>query len=114
MPTLFRHSILIALVLSILAVGPAAPASADDSQAAFIDVMHGYLGVAEQYTSLAARPEAAVYFAVEGIVEVYERRGELDKAIGDLEQLLEQHGDNQTVRNIVRFKLRDLKVKEPA
>ncbi|MEM7352531.1 MAG: hypothetical protein AAF657_17155, partial [Acidobacteriota bacterium] len=54
------------------------------------------------------KPETAIFLAIEGIIEVYEERREKAKAIPHLERIVEQNGDNQTVRNIVRFKLRDL------
>ena len=105
------NRIVFALSLSVLCLGIVGtrPATAEPApETAFLDVMRGYLDVAGQYTELASRPEASIYFAIEGIVEVYERRGELDKAVEHLEKMLEDHGENQTVRNLLRFKLRDL------
>ena len=75
---------------------------------AFIDLMNGYLGVAEQYVDLAGRREGVIYFAVEGIVEIYEERGEVRAAIPHLERILERHGDDPQIRALVSFKLRDV------
>ncbi|MEM8934680.1 MAG: tetratricopeptide repeat protein [Acidobacteriota bacterium] len=102
-----RTLILVGLTATLVLIS--APTLADETeQTEFIGVMHGYLQVAEQYTALTTRSDSAVYFAIEGIVEVYERRGELDKAVQHLEKILDAHGENQAIRNLVRFKLRDL------
>ena len=44
----------------------------------------------------------------EGIVEIHEERGEKAKAIPILKTILDKYPDDQAVRNIIRFKLRDL------
>ena len=49
-----------------------------------------------------------VYFAIEGIVEIYEERDEMKGAIPHLEAILDEYPDNLTVRTITRFKLRDI------
>ena len=87
---------------------PAVPAQAEPEEADFINLMTRYLKLAEKFTELASSREAAIYFALEGIVEIHESRGELDQAIVHLEKALEEHGDSVAVRNLVRFKLRDL------
>ncbi|MEM9557725.1 MAG: hypothetical protein AAGC60_25930 [Acidobacteriota bacterium] len=100
-----RASLLSLAVLAMLAVPPSVAAG---DEGAALGMMGDYLTLAERYTELASRPETSVFFAVEGIVEIYEARGELDQAVQHLERLLEKHSTSQTVRNIVRFKLRDL------
>ncbi len=84
-----------------------APAVASEEQD-FLRTIKSYLDISEQFVTLADRKEAALFFAVEGIVEIHEERGEHAKAAPLLEQVLEAYPDNQTVRNIVRFKLRDV------
>ena len=74
----------------------------------FIDTLGSYMDVSEKLVSLAGDPETTIFFAIEGIVEIYERRNELAKVPPYLEKVLEKHPDNKTIRNIVRFKLRDV------
>ncbi|MEM1385292.1 MAG: hypothetical protein AAF713_05985 [Pseudomonadota bacterium] len=85
----------------------AVPATADDEMD-FIEQFQSYMELSEQFLNLANRNDAAVFFAVEGIVEIHEDRGERAKAIPVLKGVLEKYPDNQAVRNIIRFKLRDL------
>ena len=101
---------LVALLWAVLLSMAAPLSSADDAdvQIEFIEIMTGYLDVTERIVALASTQEASVYFAVEGIVEIYEDRGELARAIPHLRKVLEQYPDNRAVRNIVRFKLRDV------
>ena len=96
-----------ALLLANLMPGVYAAEKAND-EARFIEILSGYLDVSERYITLAARKEAAVYFAVEGIVEIYEARQELANAVPHLRNILNQYPDNRTVHNIVRFKLREI------
>ena len=49
-----------------------------------------------------------MYFAIEGIIEIYEARGELRDAGPHLEQILQKYGENRTLRAMIRFKLRDI------
>jgi len=85
----------------------AVPASAQEEEE-FLGLFQGYLDIAEQFVGLANRTDAAVFFAVEGIVEIHEERGEQAKAIPQLKNVLDIYPDNQPVRNIVHFKPRDL------
>lgn len=97
---------LIAAILMSIAL--AAPAAADEQEEDFIEEYQGYLTIAEQYLDLANRKEAAVFFAIEGIVEIHEARGEQAQAIPLLKAFLDEYPEDQTVRNVIRFKLRDL------
>ena len=74
----------------------------------FIDTLGSYMDVSAKLVSLAGDRETTIFFAIEGIVEIYERRNELAKAPAHLEKILKKYPDNQTIRNIVRFKLRDV------
>ena len=74
----------------------------------FIDTLGSYMDVSEKLVSLAGDRETTIFFAIEGIVEIYERRNELAKAPAHLDKILRKYPDNQTIRNIVRFKLRDV------
>lgn len=93
--------------MMVLTATLALPAFAGERED-FIEQVQGYLDISEKYLTLANRKDAAVFFAVEGIVEIHEERGEKAKAIPVLEKILEKYPDNQTVRNIIRFKLRDV------
>lgn len=94
----------------IVAAAFALPAHAAEEEAEFLEKIQGYLDVSEKYVALAKGKENAVFFAVEGIVEIHEERGEQAKSIPMLKKILEKYPENQTVRNIIRFKLRDVYV----
>lgn len=102
-----RIAIVIALMFTTAMAVPAF-AEDDEDHHAFLETVDSYLEISEKFITLADRKEAAVFFAVEGIVEIYEDRGEQANAVPALVKILEQYPDNQTVRNIVRFKLRDV------
>lgn len=74
----------------------------------FIQLMESYLQLSNQMVDSASRNETAIYLAIEGISEIYEQRGEKAKAIPHLLGILEQNPTNRTIRNVARFKLRDL------
>ncbi|MEM1287760.1 MAG: hypothetical protein AAGH60_05370 [Pseudomonadota bacterium] len=73
-----------------------------------LEELMSYLELSEQFVGLADRPEAAVFFAVEGIVEIYEHGDNLPEAISVLENALNLFPNDQAARNIIRFQLRDL------
>ena len=102
----------IALVGLSLSTAPAVLANEDEDyereEATYIELMDSYLEVSERFVNLAASPDASVYFAIEGTFEIYEERGEGRAAIPHLQQILEQYGDNRTIRTLIRFRLRDL------
>ena len=100
-----RLAIAIAILMT---TALAMPAQADDDEREFIETINGYLDISDKYVNLANQKEAAIFFAVEGIVEIHEDRGEQANAVPALRKILDQYPDNQTVRNIVRFKLRDV------
>lgn len=84
------------------------PALANEPNAQFLQTVQDYLTISEKYVALANTQEAALYFAIEGIVEIHEERGELAKAVPHLTRILDQYPANQTVRNLVHLKLRDV------
>lgn len=85
-----------------------APTANANEQEDFLQLMNQYLALSNAVVDTAARPEAAVYIAIEGIFEVYEQRRDAPSAVQHFERMLEQYGDNQTVRNLIRLKLRDI------
>ena len=84
------------------------PGGGEDEARHFIDLMDNYLGLSDRWVSMASQPDTAAYLAIEGIVEVYENRGEKARAIPHLQRLVETSSDNRALRNLARFKLRDL------
>ncbi|RMH22307.1 MAG: hypothetical protein D6696_03725 [Acidobacteria bacterium] len=74
----------------------------------FIKLMDQYLNLSDRFVALAGEPVSAAYLAIEGIVEIYENRGEKARAIPHLQRILERQGDDRAIRTLIRFKLRDL------
>lgn len=74
----------------------------------FINLMHDYLDLGQQWVSMAETPSASAYLAIEGIVEIYEQRGAKPQAIGHLNRLLTGGRTTPVVETLIRFKLRDL------
>lgn len=74
----------------------------------FIDLMDNYLGLSERWVAMASKPDTAVFLAIEGIIEVYEHRGEKAKAIPHLLAIVEKSNNDRALRNVARLKLRDL------
>ena len=85
-----------------------APLTMAQDEERFVSLMTQYLSLAGSLVETAERPEAAVFMAIEGIFEVYEQRRDAPNAVKHFERLLAKHGDNRTVRNLIRFKLRDI------
>ena len=94
------------VIAAAILVAPGASAAGE--QEAFVDLMNQYLALGNAVVDTAERPEAAIFLAIEGIFEVYEQRRDAPNAIQHFERLLREHGENQTVRNLIRFKLRDI------
>ncbi len=99
-------SLLAACVL--LVASTLAPPALAEEQGPFLQQFQGYLAIAEKFTALASQEEAAVFFAIEGIVEIHEQRDSLAEAIPLLAGFLDDYPDNRAIRNVIRFKLRDL------
>ena len=75
------------------------------------DEFQGYLKVSEGFVNLANRKDAAVFFAIEGIIEIHEEKGQPAEAIAALRSVLDsypQTAETLPFRNIIRFQLRDL------
>ena len=101
-------SLTFAVVLLVAFAGAAPRAYAESEEEQFMSLMETYLQVSQQWVKMAETREAAVYFAIEGIIEIYEARGELRDAGPHLEQILQKYGENRTLRAMIRFKLRDI------
>ena len=98
------------MIVAVVAVSAmfAAPVHAQEEEGAFIELFQGYLDVADNWVGMANRTDATVFFAIEGVVEIYEDQGDKAKAIPVIRAVLDKYPENQAVRNIVRFKLREL------
>ncbi len=92
------------LMTSLLAT----PRAMAQEEERFVALMTQYLLLAGTVVDIAERPESAIFLAIEGIFEVYEQRRDAPSAIKHFERLLRDHGDKRTVRNLIRFKLRDI------
>ncbi len=99
------------ILTAVLVLFTAQPAFADvedSEEQAFLNLLSNYLSLSEKMADIAAKSEITVYLAMEGIVEIYEDKGEKAKAIPELEKILTIFKDNQAIRNLTLFKLRDL------
>ncbi len=111
-----NSKVLLGSVLVIAILGSTLFTTASDGQQGggdgearqFIDLMGNYLGLSNHWVETATEPDTAVYLAIEGITEIYEHRGEKAQAIPELISIAQNNADNRSVRNIARFKLRDL------
>ncbi len=104
-------AVLVAAILGSSLFTPASvgqPGRGEQEARQFIDLMDNYLGLSNRWVATASEPDTAVYLAIEGITEVYENRGEKAKAIPHLISIVDKSAGNRALRNIARFKLRDL------
>jgi predicted negative regulator of RcsB-dependent stress response len=74
----------------------------------FVRLMSDYLQLADQVVDVASHREAAVFLALEGIFEVYEKRHDAPSAVTHFQRLLKENSGNPTVKNLIRFKLKDI------
>lgn len=74
----------------------------------YIAMMQSYLSLVNDAVDTVGRPEAAAMLGIEGIFEIYEQRRDAPGAVAHYERLLEAHGENRTVRTLLRLKLRDI------
>lgn len=95
------------IALTFLPPATLGNAAEEDATLQFLNMMDQYLGLSRQWVDMASDDASAVYLALEGIIEIYEGRGEKAKAIPHLERLLDGV-DDPAKRNLIRFKIRDL------
>ena len=106
---LFRNMLLM-IAFSTLAISSVHAEESFAEQEAFIEIMDGYLDLSRDVVDLASKQETTIFLAIEGIVEIYEGREEMGRAIDHLNKIMQAYPDNRTVRNLVRFKLKDIYV----
>jgi tetratricopeptide (TPR) repeat protein len=85
-----------------------APHASAGEEEEFLELMNQYLSLGNMVVDTAERPEGSIFLAIEGIFEIYEDRRDAPGAIKHFENLLREHGNNLAVRNLIRFKLRDI------
>ncbi len=100
----------IIIALALLACLPFTTAQAQNPGQAreFVSLMSDYMSLVDQVVAASGNEEAAVFMAIEGIYEVYEHGKDAPGAIRHFERLLEEYGDNRTVRTMLRLKMRDI------
>lgn len=106
----FLRTILFSFLLGFANANANAAEESIETQQAFISVMDGYLDLSRDVVDIAAKRETTVFLAIEGIVEIYEARNDMDRAIEHLERIMIAYPDNLVIRNLVRFKLKDIYV----
>lgn len=74
----------------------------------FLELMHSYLEISGQWYELVSNRDLAIYLAIDGIVELYEQKGNKLDAVPVLRDLMKRYGSNRTVRTMIRFKIRDI------
>ncbi len=105
-----------ALLIGVVLLAGLSPAVARDhreeaesgEEMEFIDLMDKYLTLSQRAAAIASQPDASVFLAIEGIVEIYEERGAMDQAIEHLNRLIKESPNNRALRTIARFKLREI------
>ncbi|MEM7408226.1 MAG: hypothetical protein AAF458_23255 [Pseudomonadota bacterium] len=100
---------LAALMLSVALVTPnPVHAEEHDDDGNELELIESYLEVADRVVRMAAKREVTIFFAIEGIAETYQAQGDLDAALARFEAMLKEHEGDQTVRNLILFKMRDI------
>ncbi|MBN1675524.1 MAG: hypothetical protein JXR37_31070 [Kiritimatiellae bacterium] len=85
----------------------AAPESAHQMKQ-MVDAMGGYLDLSQNWVKMVSNKHTVAFFALEGIAEIYEQKGEPEKAVPELRKALEKYGNDPVIRNAIRFKIRDI------
>ncbi len=99
------------MAITLLLIGAfALPANAGsvEDKVVYLEMMNRYLQIADEVVEMASNKEQTTFLAIEGIIEIYQKQGQGEKAIAHLEKMLRTDPESRTVRNLVRLKLRDL------
>lgn len=106
---MLTRNLSLTLLLAVLTGAAAIPSAlAQENPQEMVALMNDYLNLADKVVDTAQQREKAIFLAVEGIFEVYEQRRDAPGAVRHLTRILDQHSDDRVVRNLVRFKLRDI------
>ena len=73
-----------------------------------ITLMDNDLALSQRVATIASPRDTSRFLAIEGIAEIDEERGEMNKAIEHLNRLVQQSPNNHALCTIVRCKLRDI------
>ena len=78
-----------------------------EEEVAFLEIVQGYYNLVESTHNLHANPESATILHLFTIQEIYEERGEAQRAIEFLEETLKRTG-NPTIRSVIYSMLAEL------
>ena len=104
-----NHKFLLPLALMFLLLPVTTQAEEDDfeEEVAFLEIIQGYYNLVESTHNLHANPESATILHLFTIQEIYEERGEAQRAIEFLEETLKRTG-NPTIRSVIYGMLAEL------
>ena len=104
-----KHKFLLPLALMFLLLPVTTLAEEDDfeEEVAFLEIVQGYYNLVESTHNLHANPESAMILHLFTIQEIYEERGEAQRAIEFLEETLKRTG-NPTIRSVIYSMLAEL------
>ena len=104
-----KHKFLLPLALMFLLLPVTTQAEEDDfeEEVAFLEIVQGYYNLVESTRNLHANPESATILHLFTIQEIYEERGEAQRAIEFLEETLKRTG-NPTIRSVIYGMLAEL------
>ena len=104
-----NHKVLLPLVLMFLLLPVTIQAEEDDfeEEVAFLEIVQGYYNLVESTHNLRANPESATILHLFTIQEIYEERGEAQRAIAFLEETLKRTV-NPTIRSVLYSMLAEL------
>ena len=107
-----KHKFLLPLALMFLLLPVTTQAEEDDfeEEVAFLEIVQGYYNIVESTYNLHANPESATILHLFTIQEIYEERGEAQRAIAFLEETLKRTG-NPTIRSVIHSMLIELNEK---
>ena len=104
-----NHKFLLPLALMFLLLPVTIQAEEDDfeEEVAFLEIVQGYYNLVESTHNLHTNPESATILHLFTIQEIYEERGEAQRAIAFLEETLKRTG-NPTIRSVLYSMLAEL------
>ena len=104
-----KHKFFLPLALMFLLLPVTIQAEEDDfeEEVAFLEIVQGYYNLVESTYNLHANLESATILHLFTIQEIYEERGEAQRAIAFLEETLKLT-DNPTIRSVLCSMLAEL------
>lgn len=74
----------------------------------FLSLMDQYLNISGRWVEMISNEDEAVFLAVEGIVEIYEQKGNKMDAVPALREIMKNYPNNRKIRTAIQFKIRDI------